>query len=107
MATDRATRAAVREIARLAGSPARAAAVEAVLAGCSEDADPDDGDRHAARRWAEAAVAFDGIDRASVRRAVLERLRHGDLEGAVRALRQLPPHELAPFAEALARVGRR
>ena len=37
------------DLVRLAGSPARAAAVEAVLDGRPDDAEPDDGDMIAAR----------------------------------------------------------
>ena len=96
-----------RELVRLAGSPARAAAVAAVLDGRPDDAEPDDGDKIAARQWAEDALAAEKVDRAAIRYDALYALRMGDIFGAVDVLRGLPPRELVPFVERFRRIGRR
>ena len=104
MATKRAITPRPAALARLAGSPARAAAVEAVLDGRPDDAEPDDGDNGAARR--RDAVVAEAV--AEIQRAALAAIRAGDVRGAVRTLaHHLPPRELAPLAERLRRVGRR
>ena len=100
-------RAVRRELVRLAGSPARAAAVAAILDGRPDDAEPDDGDKIAARQWHEAARAAEKVDRAAIRYDALVAIRRGDIAGAVAVLRGLPPRELAPLAETLRRIGGR
>ena len=106
MATKRATTPRPAALARLAGSPARAAAVEAVLAARPDDAEPDDGDKIVARQWAEDAVAAEAIDRAEIRRDASAAILAGDLGGALRKLSHLPSRELASLAEWL-RLGQR
>ena len=96
-----------RNLIQLAGSPARAAAVAAIFDGRPGDAEPDDGDKIAAREWAEDAVAAEQIDHGAIRRDALISLRRGDIVGAVAVLRGLPPRELAPLAETFRRIGTR
>ena len=63
--------------------------------------------RDRARTWAHAARRHDDLDRGAIRAEALRAIRRGDIDGAIDALRELPPVEQAPLAEALRRVGRR
>ena len=95
-----------RALVKLAGSPARAHAVECVLAGRDADAEPDDDDKIAARQWHQDEDAAGEVDYAAVCDAALEAIGDLDVQGAVRVLKEgLPPRLLAPLAELLRHVG--
>ena len=101
-------RAVRRGLVRLAGSPGRAAAVEAVLDGRDADAEPNDDDQIAARQWHEDADAAGEVDYRAVVADALKAIENLDVLGAVRVLREgLPPRLLAPLAELIRQVGRR
>ena len=97
-----------RALAKRAGSPGRAAAVEAILDGRDADAEPDDDDRIAARQWHEDADVAEAVEYATVVDDALAAIEALDVLGAVRVLREgLPPRQLVPLAEALRQVGQR
>ncbi len=97
-----------RALVKLAASPGRAAAVEAVLDGHDADAEPDDDDQVAALQWHEDEAAADVVDYVAVCDDALAAIEALDVLGAVRVLeRGLPPRDLAPLAELLRQVGRK